>query len=66
MDPLGNVVREFMRQQREDNVRTAMSLANNFRKGGMNKAQTDEMLCSAGIDDDVIEETLRKVFGPSR
>lgn len=66
MDPLGNVVREFMRQQREANVRTAMSLAKDFRKGGMSKAQTEEMLCSAGIDTDVIEEVLRKAFEPRR
>lgn len=66
MDPLGNVVREFVRQQREDNVRTATSLAKDFRKGGMSKAQAEEMLCSAGIDSDVIEEALRKAFGPRR
>lgn len=62
MDPLGNVVREFMRQQRDDNLRTAMSLAKDFRKSGMNKADAEEMLASAGVDPDVVTEALQRVF----
>jgi hypothetical protein len=58
MDLLGNTVREYLRQKRADNVRTARTLADEFRKEGMTNDEVAEMLCASGYEEDVIHEAI--------
>jgi hypothetical protein len=48
MDLLGKTVRNLIRKQHEDDVRTASSIATDLRTGGMDRAQSREMLFAAG------------------
>lgn len=58
MDPLGNVVRDFLKKQHADNVRNAMALASELRDEGMKDDQIEEMLYSSEFESDVIVEAM--------
>jgi hypothetical protein len=62
MDPLGDVVRQFLSQQREDTVKTAVTLAADLRKESMNRDQAEEMLYGAGYESEVVDEAIKRVF----
>ena len=61
MDPLGNVVRELLRRQRDDIVRTASNLADELRNEGMDRSQVEEMLFASGFESDVVAEALESL-----
>lgn len=62
MDPLGNVVRDFLKKAHQDNVRNAISLAVEFQDDeGMSLDQIEEMLYSSGFDADVVAEALDNI-----
>ena len=61
MDPLGNVVRELMRRQHDDIVRTASNLADELKSEGMDKSQVEEMLFASGFEPDVVAEALAPI-----
>jgi len=59
MDPLGDVVRNFMKQAHARNVRNALSLAAELRKEeGMTDDQIEEMLYASGFEQEEISEAL--------
>ncbi len=59
MDPLGNVVREFLKKAHADNVRNATSLAAELRDGeSMQDDQIEEMLYASGFEADVVTEAM--------
>jgi aminopeptidase N len=59
MDPLGNVVRDFMKETHARNVRNAFSLAVELRKEeGMTDGQVEEMLYASGFEQDEIIDAL--------
>lgn len=59
MDPLGNVVRDFLKKTHAANVRNAVSLAMELRDDeGMKNDQIEEMLYSSGFDSAVIAEAM--------
>lgn len=62
MDPLGDTVRRFLSQQREDTVKTASTLAGDLRNEGMDRDQAEEMLYSAGYESEVVDEAVLRVF----
>ena len=62
MDPLGNVVREFLKTQHNVNVRNATALAKELRVGErMADNQIEEMLYASGFDAVVIAEALDNI-----
>lgn len=61
MDPLGNVVRELLKQARAQRVKNATSLAGEFRKEGMTDSQIEEMLFASGFDDDVVDDAMKEI-----
>jgi hypothetical protein len=62
MDPLGDVVRNFMKEAHARNVRNAFSLAAELRKEeGMTDSQIEEMLYASGFEQDEIGEALNKL-----
>lgn len=62
MDPLGNVVRDFLKKAHADNVRNAVTLATELRDDeGMNASQIEEMLHSSGFDPHVIAEAMESL-----
>ena len=61
MDPLGNVVREFMRRQRDDIVKTASALVGELQSEGMDRSQIEEMLFASGFETDVVAEALDSI-----
>jgi len=62
MDPLGQTVRDFLQSYRERKVRTALTLAKDFRKQGMTSDQVEEMLYSGDFEKDIIDEVLRELY----
>jgi len=58
MDPLGNAVRDMLRRQRDDMVRTASSLAEELKSEGMTPEQVEEMLFASGFDSGVVSEAM--------
>lgn len=58
MDPLGNAVRDMLRRQRDDMVRTASSLAEELKSEGMTSSQVEEMLFASGFESDVVSEAM--------
>lgn len=62
MDPLGTVVREFLKKARADNVRNAISLAAELRnEEGMKSNQIEEMLYASGFEADIIAEAMENI-----
>lgn len=62
MDPLGDVVRQFLSQQREDTVKTASGLAGDLCQDGMSRDQAEEMLYGAGYESEIVEEAIKRSF----
>ena len=62
MDPLGNVLRDFLKKKHSDNVHNAVALAKELRDDeGMNDEQIQEMLYASGFDSIVIAEALDNI-----
>ena len=61
MDPLGNVIRDFLKKAHSDNVKNAVSLAMEFRDESMNDDQIEEMLYASGFDSMVIAEAMDSI-----
>lgn len=62
MDPLGNVVREFLKTQHATHVRNAVALAKELRVAEkMADDQIEEMLYASGFDAAVIAEALDNI-----
>lgn len=61
MDPLGNVIKDFLRQTHASHVRNAVSLAKEFKDEGMTNEQIEEMLFSSGFDSMIIAEAMEHV-----
>jgi hypothetical protein len=62
VDPLGNVVKDFLKKAHRDNVRNAFSLAKELRdEEGMNDEQIEEMLYASGFEADVIGEAMNEI-----
>ena len=59
MDIFGNVIREFMKQAHEKEVRQAYVIARDFKKDGLKTSEIEELLFSSGYEQGVIEEALR-------
>jgi len=60
MDPLGNVVRDFLKQKHTENVRNAAALAQELRdEECMNNDQIEEMLYASGFDAVVIADAFQ-------
>lgn len=58
MDPLGNVVRDFLKQAHARNVKNAVSLGMEFRDEGMTRDQIEEMLYASGFEAVVIADAM--------
>ena len=58
MDPLGNVVRGFLKAAHASNVRNATNLALEFLKEGMRNDQIEEMLYAGDFEQDVIAAAM--------
>lgn len=61
MDPLGNAIRDFLKQTHATSVRNAVSLAMEFQDEGMKHDQIEEMLYSSGFDVDIVAEALDSI-----
>ncbi len=62
MDPLGNVIKDFLKKAHADNVRNAVSLAAELQDDeGMNNEQIEEMLFASGFDAHVIAEAMDNI-----
>lgn len=62
MDPLGNVVRDFLKKAHADNVRNAVALGSELRSDeGMNDDQIEEMLFASGFDAQVVVEAMEGI-----
>lgn len=61
MDPLGNVVRDFLKKAHSDAVQNATSLALELRDEGMDNDQIEEMLCASGFKSIVIAEAMDSI-----
>lgn len=67
MDPLGRISREFLKQQRAKDLKTALMLGKDLKKQGMRSEQVEEMLyANDGFDPDVIDEAIGTLFGRSK
>lgn len=66
MDPLGNAIRDFLKQTHAASVRNAVSLAMEFQDEGMKQDQIEEMLYSSGFESDVIAEALDSIPSKKR
>lgn len=58
MDQFGKVFREFARQAHTKQVRTALSLAEEFVQERMSLDQIEEMLYSAGFEARIVDEAM--------
>jgi len=58
MDILGKVVRDYLKQTHEKEVKQACVIAKEFKKDGFNVSEIEELLYSSGYDTSVIEEAL--------
>ena len=64
MDPLGQISRDFLKQQRSKHLKIALVLGKDFKKQGMKADQVEEMLyANEGFDSDVIAEVVSTLFG---
>jgi len=58
MDPLGNVLRDFMKQAHLRQVKTALGLALELRQESMAAEQIEEMLYSSGFEQVVVDDAM--------
>jgi hypothetical protein len=58
MDPLGNVMREFLRKAHVKNVKIARALADELLQEKMAMDQVEEMLYASGFEAVVIDEAM--------
>lgn len=63
MDPLGKISREFLKQQRAKELKTATVLAKGLKSEGMKTEHVEEMLYANGFDADVIDEAMSMLSG---
>ena len=63
MDKLGHIVREFIKQARKDEVRTALGLATELKQEGMLDSEVKEMLSASGFEEDIILDALGLLSG---
>ena len=63
MDPLGRITREYLKQQRTKELKTAIVLAKDLKREGMKTEQVEEMLYANGFDADVIDEAMSMLSG---
>jgi len=61
MDILGKVVRDYLKQAHEKEVKQAYVIAKDFKKDGLNNSEIEELLYSSGYDADIIEEALKSL-----
>lgn len=61
MDPLGRVVRDFLKAAHEEKLLTAVSMAEELQKEGMNNGQIEEMLNGSGFEMDVVVEAINRL-----
>lgn len=62
MDPLGKVIREYLRQAEEDKTHVAMSLAEELVAEAMDRSQVREMLYASGFNERTIKAVLGRFF----
>lgn len=60
-DPLGNIIRNFMRDSHVKNIKHASVVAMDFAKDGMDYGQIEEMLFASGFEGEVIAEVLQTI-----
>ncbi len=58
MDPLGNVMREFLRKAHAKQVKMARALADELLQEKMAMEQIEEMLYASGFENIVIDEAM--------
>jgi SOS response regulatory protein OraA/RecX len=59
MDPIGKVVREFLKKAHSNSLRNALALATELQsEENMDSDQISEMLCASGFEPDIIAEAL--------
>ena len=61
MDPLGRVVRDFLRTAHEERLATALSMAEELQKEGMTKGQIEEMLNGSGFEMNLVVEAITRL-----
>jgi len=61
MDILGKVVRDYLKQAHDKEVKQAYVIAKDFKKDGLNASEIEELLYSSGYDATVIEEALKSL-----
>ena len=62
MDSLGKILKEFLKVKNENDIKTAVSIAKEMKKEGMNHEQLEEMLYNAGYDSTVIDEAMNRLL----